>query len=126
MSGEARVTNAEFRDWLEDRTTKFAIGVFKFLRELPFDVSTKVISYQLGKSASSIGANYYEANRAESKTDFIHKVSIALKESNETNYWFRVLSGLCGESDKLDELKNESFEIRNLLQRIVNTSKKNQ
>ena len=120
------MTNAEFRDWLEDRMTKFAIGVFKFLRELPFDVSTKVISYQLGKSASSIGANYYEANRAESKTDFIHKVSIALKESNETNYWFRVLSGLCGESDKLDELKNESFEIRNLLQRIVNTSKKNQ
>ena len=48
---------------LEDRTAKYAVEVFKYLRERPYDVSTKVIAHQLGKSASSIGANYHEANR---------------------------------------------------------------
>ena len=56
------VTNAEFREVLEDRTAKYAVEVFKYLRERPYDVSTKVIAHQLGKSASSIGANYHEAN----------------------------------------------------------------
>ena len=53
------MTNAEFREVLEDRTAKYAVEVFKYLRELPYDVSTKVIAHQLGKSASSIGANYH-------------------------------------------------------------------
>ena len=48
---------------LEDRTAKYAVEVFKYLCERPYDVSTKVIAHQLGKSASSIGANYHEANR---------------------------------------------------------------
>ena len=119
------MTNAEFRDWLEKRTTSFAIEVFKFMRKLPNDVSTKVISYQLGKCASSIGANYREANRAESKTDFTHKLAIALKEANETTYWIEVLSGLSGCGGEIALLNKESLEIRNLLQRIVSSSKKN-
>ena len=59
------MTNAEFREVLEGRVTKYAVEVFRLFRELPYDVSVKVISYQLGKSASSIGANYHEANRAK-------------------------------------------------------------
>ena len=85
------MTNREFREVLEDRTARYAVNVFKFLRSLPYDVSVKIISYQLGKSASSIGANYHEANRAESRDDFVHKISIALKEANETSYWLRLL-----------------------------------
>ena len=119
------MTNAEFRDWLEKRTTSFAVEVFKFLRTLPNDVSTKIISYQLGKCASSIGANYREANRAESKTDFTHKLAIALKESNEATYWFEVLSGLFEDNEEIVVLNKESCEIRNLLQRIISSSKKN-
>ena len=88
------MTNAEFREVLEDRTAKYAVEVFKYLRELPYDVSTKVIAHQLGKSASSIGANYHEANRSESRDDFVHKVAIAVKEANESCYWFKVLRGL--------------------------------
>ena len=120
------MTNAEFRDWLEKRTTSFAVEVFKFLRTLPYDVSTKIISYQLGKCASSIGANYREANRAESKTDFTHKLAIALKESNEATYWFEVLSGLSEGNEDIVALNKESREIRNILQRIISSSKKNQ
>lgn len=113
------MTNSEFREQLEARTTRFAVAVFRFLRDLPYDVSPKVIGNQLGKSASSIGANYHEANRAESKDDFIHKVAIAVKEANESCYWFNVLAGLCGECESLDSLTNEACELRNLLQCIL-------
>ena len=58
---------------------------------LPYDVSTKVIVNQLGKSASSIGANYHEANRSESRDDFVHKVAIAVKEANESCYHSQLL-----------------------------------
>ena len=78
---------------LEDRTAKYAVEMFKYLRERPYDVSTKVIAHQLGKSASSIGANYHEANRSESRDDFVHKVAIAVKEANESGYWSRFLEG---------------------------------
>ena len=82
--------NAEFREVLEERTAQYAVEVFKYLRELPYDVSIKVIAHQLGKSASSIGANYHEANRSESRDDFVHKVAIAVKEANESCYWFKM------------------------------------
>ena len=95
------MTNREFREQLEDRTTQYAVEVFRYLRELPHDVSTKVIAYQLGKSASSIGANYHEANRPESRDDFVHKVAIAVKEANESCYWFKVLRGLCGNNERI-------------------------
>ena len=59
------MTNLEFKTQLERRTKEFAVAAFKYLDALPKKVSTRVIAYQLGKSASSIGANYREANRGE-------------------------------------------------------------
>ena len=117
------MTNAEFREALEERTAKYAVEVFKCLRDLPYDVSTKVIAYQLGKSASSIGANYHEANRSESRDDFIHKVAIAVKEANESCYWFKVLKGLCGSTERLEVLAKETGELRNLLQSILKSAR---
>ena len=119
------MTNAEFRDYLEERTTKFTIDVFKMLRKLPNDVSTRVIAYQLGKSASSIGANYHEANRVESHDDFKHKIAVALKEGNESGYWFRVLKGLFEGDLDIDRLQKEALELRNLLQSILHSAKSN-
>lgn len=113
------MTNREFREELENRTAEYAVEVFKYLRNLPSDVSTKVIAHQLGKSASSIGANYHEANRSESRDDFVHKVAIAVKEANESCYWFKVLKGLCGSNERLVVLENETAELRNLLQSIL-------
>ena len=117
------LTNREFREGLEDRTARYAVEVFKYLRELPYDVSTKVIAYQLGKSASSIGANYHEANRSESRDDFAHKVAIAVKEANESCYWFKVLTGLCGSNERLEALTKETNELRNLLQSILKSAR---
>jgi len=117
------LTNREFREGLEERTARYAVEVFKYLRELPYDVSTKVITYQLGKSASSIGANYHEANRSESRDDFAHKVAIAVKEANESCYWFKVLMGLCGSNERLEVLARETNELRNLLQSILKSAR---
>ena len=118
------MTNREFREVLEDRTARYAVDVFKFLRSLPCDVSVKIISYQLGKSASSIGANYHEANKAESKDDFVHKISIALKEANESLYWFKDVEGLLDFDVNVENLKNETIELRNILQSILKGSKR--
>lgn len=94
------------------------------MRSLPYDVSVKIISYQLGKSASSLGANYHEANRAESRDAFVHKISIALKEANESLYWFKVVEGLLDFDVNVGNLKNETIELRNILQSILKGSKR--
>ena len=117
------MTNAEFREVLEERTAQYAVEVFKYLRELPYDVSIKVIAHQLGKSASSIGANYHEANRSESRDDFVHKVAIAVKEANESCYWFKVLRGLCGNNERIEALAKENCELRNLLHSILKSAR---
>ena len=117
------MTNSEFRDVMEERMTKYAIDVFKLLRTLPYDISVKVIAQQLGKSASSIGANYHESNRSESRGDFIHKISISLKEANESMYWFKVMGGLFENHEEMRRLAQETYELRNVLQSILRTAK---
>ena len=68
---------------LEKRTKEFALRVIMFVANLPKNKVTDVLGYQLLKSATSIGANYREANRAESHDDFIHKVAIVEKETSK-------------------------------------------
>ena len=114
----------EFKNWLEARTRNFAIQSFKLLDALPKKNSTQVVAYQLGKSASSIGANYREANRAESRDDFVHKLSIALKEAAESCYWFEILEGLYPMHETIKSLAVEAAELRNLLQSINRSTRR--
>ncbi len=79
----------ERRD-LEKRTKIFALRVIRFVGGLPKSKATDVMGYQLLKSGTSIGANYREANRAESHDDFIHKIGIVEKEASETEYWLEL------------------------------------
>jgi len=88
------VTNAEFKEGLEKRTLDFSVRLLNHLGALPNKSVFWLIVNQLGRSGTSIGANYREANRAESKADFIHKIGIVEKESSETVYWLTVLSRL--------------------------------
>ena len=76
---------------LEKRTKKFALEVIKFVADLPKNRITDVLGYQFLKAGTSIGANYREANRAQSRQDFIHKIAIVEKEASETQYWFEVI-----------------------------------
>lgn len=84
-----------------------------------------VLSRQLLKSGTSIGANIREAEHAQSKADFINKLSISLKEANETEYWLDLLYETNYLSDELfQNLKNKNIELLKLLISIINTSKK--
>lgn len=80
-----------FKKELEVRTRRFAVQVLNALAQLPETRVFNVLVYQLSKAATSVGANYREANRAESKDDFIHKIGIVVKESNETVYWLEII-----------------------------------
>jgi four helix bundle protein len=75
---------------LEARTKRFALSVIQLVGKLPCGKASDVIGYQLLKSGTSIGANYREANRAESHDDFIHKIAICEKEAAETEYWLEL------------------------------------
>ena len=86
-----------------------------------------VISKQLLKSGTSIGANIEESVHAQSKADFIHKLSITQKEANETNYWLRLVKdGGYLRSDLADSLINDCTEIQKLLTASIKTAKANQ
>ena len=93
---------------LLNRTFLFDVAVIKFLRTLPDTSDLKIIKYQLVKAATSIGANYEEAQAGSSKADFINKVDISLKEARESNYWLRLIEALEKESFELTVIINES------------------
>jgi four helix bundle protein len=100
---------------LTKRLFRFAIDVIKLLRTLKCGNEIKIIGNQLGKSATSSGANYEESQAAVSRADFGHKVSIALKEMRESNYWFRILKEPYPLDNEIIRLTNESFELKNIL-----------
>jgi len=121
--------NREFKIQLEQRTLKFAIEVVKFCMRLKELNIPDVLITQLLKAGTSIGSNYREANRAESKKDFIHKIAIVEKEASETNYWLLVFKGsdlLHGSEDLLvlNALLQESQEFLAIFNSISRNSKK--
>ena len=76
---------------LEQRTKLFALRIVQFVGTLPENKVTNVLGSRLLKSGTSIGANYREANRAESRNDFVHKIGIVEKEASETRYWLELI-----------------------------------
>jgi len=108
----------EFKKKMEERTSVFAVSVFRRLDALPRSVSSKVISFQLGKSASSVGANYREANRSESLDDFVHKIGVTLKECSESLYWLDLLGRLYPGDVNFLDLKTECDELVRIFQTI--------
>lgn len=97
---------------LEERTLAFAVRLVAFVATLPNTVAGRTVGGQLLAAGTSIGANYREANRAESKADFAHKIAIALKESAETEYWLLVCDrSRLGETQEAAALRIESDEF---------------
>ena len=102
------------------RTFNFGISCLEFLRKLESNPENNLIRFQLGKSCTSIGANYEESQAGSSKADFTNKVKIALREARETNYWLRILKELNDNNDEsLESLIKESQELKNILGAIV-------
>lgn len=110
------MTNEEFKRQLEERTLAFTVRLLNFLARLTNRKIFWLIIDQVGRSGSSVGANYREANRAESMGDFIHKIGIVEKEGSETVYWLTVLIRLeCLDAGELPETKALLSEATELL-----------
>ena len=102
----------------------FALRIIKLYQYLQVEKKEHILSKQLLRCGTSIGAMVRESEQAESKPDFIHKLAIAQKEANETEYWIELLY----QSGYLDKQQYESVfhditEIRKLLTSIIKTSK---
>ena len=109
---------------IADKTKNFAIRIIKFAKHLHREGVDAIIVRQLLKSGTSIGANTRESSNAQSKDDFIHKLSIALKEADETAYWLELLVGAEDISQKqFASLNSDLKEIIALLTAIIKTSK---
>jgi four helix bundle protein len=111
---------------IDERTFKFSlliIEVYKYLNKN----KEYILSKQLLRSGTSIGANVEEAQAGQSKKDFISKMSIASKEARESRYWIKLLdeSNYLIHFNKREELMNEIDNIINIITKIVKTSKEN-
>lgn len=107
---------------LEERTLQFSIDVINFCKKLPTTTENKIISMQLIRSASSIGANYSEANNASSKQDFKNKIFIIKKEAAETRYWLK-LARRVNKGYDADSLLDEVSQFIFIFQKISSTLK---
>lgn len=97
---------------LEERTTIFSKNILMFCRKVTCDGVIDSLINQLIRSATSIGANYREANGADSRKDFRSKISICKKEAKETMYWLELLKSMNHEYvHELQNLWNESHEL---------------
>ena len=99
---------------LQERTKRFAIRFFKLVERLPKSEASKVVTFQLLKSSSSVAANCRAVNRAKSKFDFINKIKIVLEEADESNFWLTFIADveLLNNDDKeLNVLIKESDEL---------------
>jgi len=107
---------AKVKTELEHRAYKYSIAIIEFLDSLPKDVSTTIITKQLLRSATSIGANVVEAKGASSKRDFTNFFNYALKSANESLYWLGLLRDAKKINDKrLEYLLSETKELANIL-----------
>lgn len=113
---------------LLQRTFLFGVNTLKFLNTLPYSIANKVISNQLAKSSTSVGANYEESQAAESKDDFIHKIGIVSKEVRESRLWLRILIELVEDENQKKQIKilsEESEQLCKIFTSIKLTSQEN-
>ena len=107
-----------------ERTFKFGVRIVKLVINLPKTTAGYKIGEQVLRSGTSVGANIEEAQNSGTKKEFIHIITIALKEARETNYWLRLIGETeLVKQDRLLSLTTENKEIIKILITIVKKSK---
>lgn len=106
---------------LEERTLQFAKNIIDICKKIPKNSVNLPLVNQIVRSATSIGANYREANDGLGKKDFIHRLRIARKEAKETSYWLDLLVETDPQID-FSSLTKECQELRNILSSIITKS----
>lgn len=110
---------------IQTKSYAFALKIVKMYMRMYKNSEVKDLLRQVLKSGTSIGANVEEAEGGQSKRDFIAKMSIAYKESRETNYWLRLFKDAeILEETEAEALKQDSEELMRIMTAILNTSKR--
>jgi four helix bundle protein len=109
---------------LEERTAVFGESVITLCKTIKRDVITSSLISQVIRSATSVGANYMEANGASSKRDFANKIFICKKESQETKHWLRMLASCLPErKEEVRLLWRECQELTLIFQKIASSAR---
>lgn len=109
---------------VRDKSFAFAVRIVNLYKHLCFDKKEFVLSKQLLRSGTSVGANIREAVNAESKKDFIHKLAIAQKECDESIYWLELLKETKYiDVNEFESLENEATELLKIIKSIIITTK---
>ncbi|NIM46784.1 MAG: four helix bundle protein [Candidatus Aenigmarchaeota archaeon] len=109
---------------LEERTARFGEVIIQFAKKIPQNPITIPLISQLIRAVTSIGSNYCEADDAESKKDFRHKIGICKKEARETKHWLRMISVACPKfREEVKKLWIEAKELNLIFNSIVNKLK---
>ena len=110
---------------LEERTAKFGENIIHFVKKIPRKADTLPLISQLVRSGTSVGANYCEADDAESKQDFRHKIGICKKEARESKHWLRMITMSVPESKtEAGVLWQEAKELNLIFNSISNSLKR--
>jgi len=127
MSNKEYPTMREKKFDLQDRFIDFAVRIIRLSEAIPESKAGKHICSQVLRSGTSPAPNYGEAQSAESKADFIHKLKIALKELRETEIWLKIIirAELVKPSEQLTPLLKETDELISILFKSVETARKN-
>ncbi|MGA9119920.1 MAG: four helix bundle protein [Bacteroidota bacterium] len=113
-----------YEDTFKERTKDYALRVLLAVQRVPGSLIGDVLVKQIVRSATSVGANYRSACRAKSKPDFIAKLSIALEECDESEYWVELLGAMkiLGEKECL-ELRDEGRQLTAMLTSSIKTAR---
>ncbi|MBN2018206.1 MAG: four helix bundle protein [Candidatus Cloacimonetes bacterium] len=112
---------------LLDRLIQYSVRIIKVSEQLPNTLSGKHIALQILRSGTSVAANYGEAQSAESRADFIHKLKLSLKELRETDVWLKIIkeADLIQSASKLTLLLKETDELISIIFKSIDTARKN-
>ena len=109
---------------VSERLLEYGVRAIRVVEALPRSLVGRRVGDQLLRSSISVGANYEEAQGAESREDFVHKLQIALKEVRESNYWLRLLAKAdIIPANRLSAILDESNQLRAMLSKAVATTK---
>lgn len=111
-----QIMESKKRD-IYERIYKFALSCIEHVRSFPNTLEANIIAKQLIRSATSIGANAEEADGSESKAEFIHRFSIAKKESKETSYWLHISEDALHKP--APQLRQEAYELVSIISTII-------
>ena len=113
------MNNQEFNDLFRYRTKKFAVAIIDFIESIPFNTATRILTYQLGKSGTSVGANFRAFCRGRSQNERFAKICIVVEEADESVYWLEVFSETkYGDKNQIKNLLSEGTEILKVTTKI--------